>query len=98
MDETIRTIPKSDPVEDFYTDLDPQTVSQAKEFENVMIAELSKEDKDEDRETLEIAYLNVIDKCAQLSKTFHPLSEMGKDRLWNALNITEQYEKTIARL
>jgi GNAT superfamily N-acetyltransferase len=128
MNEELRTVSKTDPLEDFYAYLDPQTVSQAKEFEKIMleeiedyeatagdfetllgedhelletladelsllaIAEASKEDSDEYKETLEIAYLNVIDKCAQLSKTYHPLSEMGMDRLGIALSISDSYE------
>ncbi len=64
----------------------------ADEFSLLAIAEASKEDSDEYREMLETAYLNVIDKSAQLSKTYHPFSEMGMDRLKIALSITDTYE------
>ncbi len=40
MNEELRTVSKTDPLEDFYAYLDPQTVSQAKEFEKIMKAEL----------------------------------------------------------
>ncbi len=57
----------------------------------LILAELAMEKDDMDLETLETAYLNVIDKGIELSKTYHPLSELGKDRLWMALSFTEQY-------
>ncbi len=44
-------------------------------------------------DTVEAAYLNVIDKALQLTKVFHPLSEMGKDRLAVALRYSDQYEE-----
>ncbi len=40
MDEAIRTVSEKEPLEDFYAYLDPQTVSQAKEFEKIMLAEI----------------------------------------------------------
>ena len=115
MDEKLRDLS-----EESYTGLDPQTLSQVKEFEKIMteeleeydasagdfetlltedhelleelvdecsllaIAEAVKQSEETEQETLEIAYLNVINKLAQFSKTFHPLSEMGIERLWAA--------------
>ena len=53
----------------------------------------AKEDGEVSEETIETVYLSLVDKYAELSKIFHPLSEMGMDRLWAALSIAEKYEK-----
>ena len=53
----------------------------------------AKEDGEVGEDTIETVYLSLVDKYAELSKTFHPLSEMGMDRLWAALSIGEKYEK-----
>ncbi len=60
----------------------------------LVLAELMKEEGTIDQEAVETAYLNVIDKCVQLSKTYHPLSEMGIDRLKSANLFSEHYERT----
>ena len=53
----------------------------------------AKEGGEVSEETIETVYLSLVDKYAELSKIFHPLSEMGMDRLWAALSIAERYEK-----